>query len=153
MWQRLLIISLAVLPIFLYIQKRKKAMIRPLNSKSLERSKFKGLTKYIEAMARHETGNYQSDLFKRANNMFGMRVPKVRTFERVGTSNNYSVYCCTDQSIRDLILWMEFTKFPPLVRDSLDFVSELKRRAYFEDSIGNYLAGVNFHLNQINNGK
>jgi hypothetical protein len=132
---------------------RKKMITTPINSRALANSKFAGLKEYIEAMARHETGNYTSDLYKRANNLFGMRVPTKRPFERSGVTNNYSSYCCNEQSIRDFILYLDFVKFPTEVKDDWQFVNELKKRSYFEDNIINYYRGVGTALKNIKDGK
>lgn len=106
-----------------------------------------GLQPYIEAQARHETGNYSSNLAKTANNLFGMKRPVSRPFFGVGqTPNGYAVYRDYSQSVQDLLQWMDSTGFPGSVKDSAEYVAELKKRKYFEDSISTYLKGVNVAL-------
>jgi flagellum-specific peptidoglycan hydrolase FlgJ len=129
--------------------KSKKTVNRPLDmAGSLgDRS---SLLPYIEAQAIHETGNYSSPLSIRQNNLFGMNVARNRPFNGFPVAGSvYAGYNSRKDSIDDLILWMDYTKFPLKVSDSLQYVTELKKRGYFTDSIQNYLRGVNSGLDQV----
>lgn len=149
MWQRLLVIALVLFLIFRF--GRMKNNKKPIESDRLLNSPWGGMAKLIEAQARHETGNYTSDLFKRANNVFGMRVPNKRPFTRSGESNGYSTYKDIDQSIEDWLLWAEYTKFPTNLRTVVQYVDALFIRGYFEDNWMNYSKSMISHYNKIGN--
>jgi flagellum-specific peptidoglycan hydrolase FlgJ len=101
------------------------------------------LTRYIIAQSKHETANFTSDVFKRANNAFGMKNPHIRnSVGFVVEGDSYRHYSSFAESVKDLLLWMEFTNFPQRVDGVFDYVSALNQRGYFEDSLENYLEGV-----------
>jgi len=103
------------------------------------------LLRYIEAQARHESNYYKSDLVARANNLFGMRVPKQRqTLAAPGTgSNGYAVFGSWTDSFKDLLLWMDYTNFPNSVASATDYANELYKRGFYTDSPVKYAAGLN----------
>jgi flagellum-specific peptidoglycan hydrolase FlgJ len=128
---------------------KKKAINRPLDMAGNLGGRS-SLLPYIEAQAIHETGNYSSPLSIRQNNLFGMNVPKYRPFAGFPVAGSvYAGYDSKEDSINDLLLWMDYTKFPEKVSDSLEYVTELRKRGYFTDSIQNYLRGVNSGLDQV----
>lgn len=55
------------------------------------------------------------------------------------TGTPFRKYYNLDQCVRDLVLWLEFTKFPTSVISLNQYVSQLKKRSYFEEPIGTYL--------------
>jgi flagellum-specific peptidoglycan hydrolase FlgJ len=113
-------------------------------------SRYLPLLPYIEAQARHETGNYSSRLARDQFNLFGMKKPLIRPF--VGSkssSNSYMTYESYDQSVKDLLLWMDSTGFPISVKGSSEYVAELKKRGYFEDNYFTYLNGINSALESL----
>lgn len=109
----------------------------------LNLGRYKKLSSFVEAQAKHETGNFSSEVFKRANNAFGMKNASVRDQLGKEVENDvYRHYKSLTESIKDLALWMDFTNFPDQV-DSLEtYVDELKKRKYFEDTTSNYLNGM-----------
>lgn len=140
MWQRLLIICLVLFLIFRFGKMKNNK--KPIESDRLLFSRWGQMAKLIEAQARHETGNYTSDLFKRGNNVFGMRIAKKRPFVRSGISNDYSTYKDIDQSIEDWLLWAEFTNFPTNLKTVVQYVDALFVRGYFTDNWINYSKGM-----------
>lgn len=115
------------------------------------KSKYYKLAPYISAMARHETGNFKSRLFREGNNMFGMK--KAYQRKQVGAQwfaasdgGHYMKYESPAQSLEDLLLWMDARRFPQEVKDARQFVEELKKRNYFGDTVENYFKGVNYWL-------
>lgn len=46
------------------------------------------------------------------------------------------------QSIQDLLLWMDYTKFPKRVANAAAYVRQLKIRGYFTSSESDYLKGL-----------
>lgn len=105
-------------------------------------SRYKALRPYVIAQSKFETGNYQSDLFKRANNAFGMRVPSQRESLRIGEDNNYSVYDNVGDSLQDLILYFEAANFPLSVADVDDYAYQLEIRGYYTAPYEQYLKGL-----------
>jgi len=107
------------------------------------------LRHYISAQTIHETGGYTSRLALEQNNLTGMNVPNVRPFVGFKDSGRYMRYSSFNQSIQDLLLWMQYTKFPLSVANSRQYVQELKKRGYFSDNEQTYLNGVNSALRQL----
>jgi flagellum-specific peptidoglycan hydrolase FlgJ len=151
--QERLLLGLAVLFGIFLLWKRKtpsKSLRTPPINQNLGPIKRASLIPYIEAQARHETGNYSSRLAQDQFNLFGMKKPFIRPF--VGSknsSNEYMTYESYDQSVKDLLLWMDNTGFPVSVRGSSEYVAELKKRGYFTDNYFTYLNGINSALESL----
>lgn len=99
------------------------------------------------AMAKHESANFTSNVYKNLHNIFGMNVPTKRPFiGDVGTSTpeggTYARYSSDVQSVKDLVEWLKYTSFPHNFTSIEAFVEALKKRGYFTDSYTNYLNGV-----------
>jgi len=105
-------------------------------------SKYKALRPYVIAQSKFETGNYQSSLFKRASNAFGMRIPTQRKSLRIGEDNNYSVYANVGDSLQDLMLYFEAANFPLSVSDVEDYAYQLEIRGYYTAPYEQYLKGL-----------
>lgn len=152
-WGALLVGFLVWFVLFL---KRGKKQISNLNLRPINQdwmgSKRLALLPYIDAQARHETGDFTSRLAVELNNLFGMKRPVIRPFfgsgGQVGQFAEYENY---RQSVQDLMAWMDYTGFPLAVSGSAQYVAELKKRGYFEDSQQNYLNGVNRGLAALEN--
>jgi len=115
--------------------------------KVFESSKYRGLTDYVIAQAKHETANFTSNIFKNANNAFGMGVPSIRPFDRQGVftaqdGTKYSSYSSPSQSARDYILYLDNFNFPVSFTSPELFVLRLQSQGYFTDSYSNYLNGL-----------
>jgi len=131
-------------------RKGKPVQIMPINQ-NLMGSLRLPLLRYIEAQARHESNYYKSDLVARANNLFGMRVPKVRQTLAVPgmQTNGYAVFDNWTDSFKDLLLWMDHTRFPYSVGNAEEYAGELYKRGFFEDSPVNYAKGLKRALETI----
>lgn len=119
-------------------------MAKPINSSRLRRSKYGNYAKWIEAMARHESGNYTSKIAKENNNIFGMGFPYSRPAANEGTTehkierqfmSNYKSY---DQAIEDLLLWFDYNNFPTDLERVEDFAERLRMKGYYTDTLNNY---------------
>lgn len=144
---------LVVFAIFLFWKRRGKNQpmdrIFPIDQNWMGNRRL-SLLPYIEAQARHETGNYNSRLARDQKNLFGMKKPTNRAF--VGSKDSQNVYMSYDsyrQSVEDLLLWMQSTNFPTTVSGSAQYVNELKKRRYFEDNIQTYTKGINQALQDL----
>jgi len=54
-----------------------------------------------------ESGNFKSNVFKENNNLFGMRLPKVRKTTAIGKNRGYAKYENWVQSVGDYLLWQQ----------------------------------------------
>lgn len=61
----------------------------------------------VLAQARLETGNFTSKVFKENNNLFGMKLPRVRNTTAIGEQNSHADYASWRQSIIDYKLWQD----------------------------------------------
>lgn len=105
---------------------------------------------FVAAVSRHETGNYSSNVFKTLNNMFGMRFPHVReTTALYESDSKYSVYASQADSVRDMVLYLRARQYNSDYGAVYDLVAEMKRKGYFEDSLENYLRGVERALSKV----
>lgn len=114
--------------------------------KALRGTRWAPLTSFVIAQAKHETEGFKSNIFRGANNLFGMGVPGSRQSLRNGVfvaadGRKYSKFATVGDSARDFVLYLENQNFP-VVRDSFEYVAALKNRRYFEDNFNNYLRGL-----------
>jgi len=58
--------------------------------------------------SRLETGHYTSELFKMANNLFGMRLAHVRETVAIGEYNYHACYSHWTESVKDYKLWQDY---------------------------------------------
>ena len=61
----------------------------------------------VLAQARLETGNFTSKVFKENNNLFGMKLPRVRNTTAIGEQNSHATYASWLQSVADYKLWQD----------------------------------------------
>lgn len=118
--------------------------------------------KLVVAQARHETGNYTSNIFKLNNNLFGMKYVKQPLATQGSASPRsegdfYARYKSVGDSVKDLIdrnyILTRGGVTPEQLKnatDSLDFATKLKARGYYGDTISNYANGLKSALNRIN---
>lgn len=126
--------------------------------------------KFVVAQARHETGNYASNVFQKNNNLFGMKYVGQSLATRGtpapksewgcgGTCNSdfYSKYSSVSDSVQDLInrnlqntrngVTFDMLRNAP---DSTTYASLLKKRGYYGATIDVYANGLRNALNKIN---
>jgi hypothetical protein len=120
-------------------------------------SKYRDLIPYLEAQAKLETANYTSNVYKKLNNLFGMKMPKERP--TTATASNiiaegrpYAKYENNDSSIKDMILYLDYVGFPHSVPNAEAFVRELFKRSYFGSGqlfeYHNYLKNIKYWLGE-----
>ena len=65
-----------------------------------------------------ESGNFSSKVAKQNNNLFGMRMPKVRQTTAIGQRYGYARYYNWKESVKDYKLWQEalLKKYPNMTR-------------------------------------
>ena len=109
------------------------------------------------AVARFETGDLKSSLYQRANNAYGMRVPKKRRWFGNGEDNNYSTYSSVWWSVRDFFEWLDYFGFADFYKKQQgpnavltsgvnDLVYFMKSKNYFEADLNQYSDGVNYYV-------
>jgi len=125
-----------------------------LNWSIIEESEFGQLRPFIEAQAKHETGNFTSALFKNANNLFGMqKVRKRKNFQNGSIKGEggkqFGVYSSPNDALKDYLEYLrqwKKKKFPKKIRKLETYIQQLKQRHYFGDSYLNYFNGVKSFL-------
>ena len=115
-------------------------------------TRYSPLLPLIVAQAKHETGNFSSNIFREANNAFGMGVPAFRKSLRNGSFTNkkgevFSKYETVFDSAKDLLLWFDSQKFPVVnpsgnTLDVFEYAAALRNRRYYTDSFENYVNGL-----------
>lgn len=115
-------------------------------------SKYPGdLWKVIFAQAYHETGGFTSDIFLKANNLFGMKFPKIRPTLAKGIYSGHAYFENIEESVKDLEIYLKYVNFPFFRHEGVwtadDYVSFLTMKGYFTDKKENYLRGVKNGLN------
>lgn len=108
------------------------------------------MAKYFAAVSRHETGNYTSNVLKSANNLFGMKFPRIRqTTARHEDKSGYAVYSDKADSVRDLVHYLIARDYPRHFVSARSLVSFMKDKAYFEAPLTEYINGVERALKLI----
>ena len=139
MWLRFFLISVLLSVPFLsfaILRNRKETAFMPVFF-----GKYKRYAPWIEAQAKHETGNFQSALFKKYHNAFGMKVPTKRDTVNVGSTplgefrtGPYLAYKNLSQSVRDYIKWLDYHKTPTNIETPRSYFEYLQDKGYAEDS-------------------
>lgn len=111
------------------------------------------LATFIVAQARHETGNYTSNVFNTCNNAFGYKWvgqstangPCVQSPEL----NSYAKYVSLEDSVHELTLWIKRRqaegKFPANLASITtpdQYAALLKESGYYGASLQTYLNGL-----------
>ena len=111
-------------------------------------SKYRLLLPYIVAQAKHETGNFKSEVYLTDHNMFGMKFINGARGQ-VATSglpspegDHYAHYASDTDSLNDLLLWFDYEKFPTSVTDAGQYATELKNRNYFTAGLSSYVKAL-----------
>jgi len=116
-----------------------KQILRILKRQGLEI----GMARLLVAQAIHETGNFKSRLFLQENNAFGMKVPGLRkTFNVAPLGPGFSTFLSVEDSVKDMLLWLDHFKVPLSITDPFIYAKILKDKNYYEDSIETYFKGL-----------
>jgi len=119
------------------------------------------LALFIVAQARHETGNYTSNFFKKYNNAFGYSYfPGSRWQSGAGTTADnglpIAAYTSVDRSVHELTDWIKRRqnegKFPADLNAILspEYYSQLlKSSGYYGATLQTYTAGILAALQKI----
>ena len=95
------------------------------------------------ALARHETGNFTSAIFRENNNPWGMKVATIRTTTNVGENRGHARYRNLEDAVVDMIHYLiSFRTNPGDFANISSFAQELKNDRYYEDTVANYTRGL-----------
>lgn len=105
------------------------------------------LANFIVGQARHETGNFTSNVFKDCKNLFGYSA--VPGAKKCTGHSFYKAYNNTDESVIELVGWIKRRqnegKFPKNlneIKTPEQYANLLKSANYYEDSAINYGNGI-----------
>jgi hypothetical protein len=88
----------------------------------------------VLSQGRLETGNFTSDLCLQYNNLFGMKMPRVRNTTAIGmTENGFAIYESWYHSVLDMKAFQEYYQNAGRCMD--DYYSFLKGIGYAEDPL------------------
>ena len=111
------------------------------------------MARMLTAQAAHETGNFESAIFKENNNLFGMKLPAVRKTTAIGQNKGHAIYKTISDSIQDIQIYRNNYKYLSDYSSLEIYVKALKRNNYFEASETEYLNGCTHFYNLYFNGK
>lgn|SRR5574341_280557 len=111
------------------------------------------LSNLIVSMARHETGDYTSNVFKTCNNLFGYKYVGQSTAAGACSvspeGDRYAMYNSYADSVRELVLWIKRRQsegvFPAdltTITRADQFAELLKKAGYYGDTVANYASGL-----------
>jgi len=117
------------------------------------------LATFIVAQARHETGNYTSNVFNTCNNAFGYKwVGQSNASPCTGSpeGNSYAKYVSLEDSVHELTLWIKRrqkeSKFPAsltAITTPDQYAALLKESGYYGASLQTYLNGLLAALSKL----
>lgn len=111
------------------------------------------LAALVVAQAKHETGNFTSNFFKRYNNAFGYSYYPASPYQ-IGAGTvadnglKIAAYAAVQDSVKELIDWLyrrvNDGKFPALdtITTPEKYAGLLKSAGYYGDTLQNYTAGL-----------
>ena len=109
------------------------------------------LAKMIVAQSIHETGHFKSSLFLNYNNPWGMMHPAKRDTTSIGANpKGFAMYNNLEDAVKDYVLYLNALDYKKNYSNVREFVSELKRKGYFTDSLTNYMSSVYSIHNKLN---
>lgn len=103
-------------------------------------------SKFIVSQAAHETANFTSDIFLNNNNLFGMKLAKIRETTAIGEKKYHAVYKTYFESIKDYKIYFEYNGYLQSYSTVDTFIKALKTKKYFEADEEKYLIGVKHFL-------
>lgn len=111
--------------------------------------------KILIAQAAFETGNFASRIFKENNNLFGMKLPRVRQTTATGEKYGHAKFSSLEDSIQDMRLYFNSVKIPTVFNSVSSYVKTLVQKKYFEASPEAYENGVEHYYDVYfsDNGK
>lgn len=115
------------------------------------------MARILIAIAKHESNNFNSGLYQKNFNLFGMTYPPKRPTTAIGhtqflDNGNVRRFCkfnSTASSVQDMVLYLKHRGYPLNIRSPENMVRLMKSKRYFEASETLYLRAVKRHLSQL----
>jgi len=151
-WRGLPLLALLVVLLYLLYQKmnyRTKMTItndfgKDLYLRLIEAGINPTMSGYLVAQAAHETANFTSDIFKENNNLFGMKLPKVRQTTATGENRGHATFKDIESCIEDMRLYLKYMGYLSTYSSIEKYIESLKEKRYFTDTIENYTKGMKY---------
>lgn len=86
----------------------------------------------VYAQAKHETGNFKSDIYIENNSLFGMKVPRKRKTTVKGEGRGHATYSSRISSIYDYFLRQQYFHISYITVQQ--YIEKTKQSAYAEDT-------------------
>jgi hypothetical protein len=100
------------------------------------------LSRYLTAQAAHETANFTSQIFVTNNNLFGMKLPKVRKTTATGEKYGHATFDSLTDSIKDMKLYLKAHKLYYDYNSIEQYIKAIFEHGYFEALKSEYVKGV-----------
>ena len=120
----------------------------------------------IVAQARHETGNYTSELFKKYNNLFGYgfsgskwQASKSKPVNKAGEPVNWAIYKTPKDSVMEIVDYWNRRKKEGTIKslsqleNTANFATYLKNKGYYSASYTSYLNALKNNLPKVDISK
>lgn len=111
------------------------------------------LVKFIFSQAAFETGNFSSDILKENNNLFGMKLPRVRKTLATGENKGHATFASIEDCIKDFTLYHKSLGYLSAYPSLDSYIKALTEKKYFEANPQTYLNGVRHFYNLYFSGK
>ena len=116
----------------------------------VKQSSYAPMEKILVAQSRHETGDWNSQLFKSHHNLFGMKYDKINApYSYQGPvspeGDYYAGYNSWADSAKHLLNWLE-RKSIPVTTNPDDYVKSIQDNGYFTAGLVDYANGVKRYL-------
>lgn len=111
------------------------------------------VAKLLVQQARHESGNYTSNVFKKNNNAYGMKMPSKRKSPYILAAGSsapanegatpYARYRNVGDSAKDVVHWLNYNKIDlTKIQSASEYANILKSKGYYGASITEYVNGL-----------
>lgn len=105
------------------------------------------LAKYVFCQAAFETGNFSSVIFREQNNLFGMKLARIRPTTATGEQRGHATFKSIADSVKDYAIYYRYVKLPTVFISIPAFTAALKKKSYFEADLTQYTNGVTVYYN------
>jgi flagellum-specific peptidoglycan hydrolase FlgJ len=132
-------LGLVIALIIFVIWRRNRTPLVILNS-VIKGTPYENYLNFIYAQSLHETGNFESPLFKRFNNPMGMGVPIYRKSLRNGewraqNGEVFSTYSSVRNGYKDFLEWMKYSKMPADLTTCKQYAKYMVKKNYAVDPL------------------
>jgi hypothetical protein len=106
--------------------------------------------KILTAQAMHETGMFKDNKYTVGCNAFGMKYPEKReTFATGQAPNGYAIFDSVDDSVKDLIMWLEYNGLPVEYITTDEFAQQIRDKGYYTAPFVTYASALRKHYKKL----